>query len=208
MTSPRTRRGRWGANLTVGCAGALALLVGSLAGCIFSTREPESSGGGSGVEWVSPQTLGSALGNMKRALDAKEVINYGRSFSGAHLEMVLDPADLGELGDAASEFESWSAQLEEQRMLGILNATLATLTVAWTVQDSLDESASIRYYKDLGYRLTFVQTPRTVVYSGKADVYFEDDGTGQWFIIKWVDKRDGSSNRTWGWLRARNAVEF
>lgn len=185
--------------------GGLALLL--VAGCLFEPREPEKPGnGGTEIVWVPPITLGNALGNIKRALEAKQTINYGRAFSQAEFIHVLDQADEAELGQ--NEFEDWSATQEEQRMAGILSSTTATLTVFWVPQDSIQESADVRWYDDLNYRLSFRGPAGTVEYSGIVDLYFEDDGTGQWYISRWEDRRDGSSNRTWGWLRARNAVEF
>jgi hypothetical protein len=185
---------------------ALALVVGLCgAGCLFQPRESQAPKPGGEVTWVPPATLGNALGNMKRALDNKQLINYGKSFSPQTFEMVLDPADEAELGQ--NEFATWSASQEEQRMSGILSSAAATLTVHWVPRDSLDLQQT-RYYEDLNYRLEFRSPGGTVEYSGRVDLYFQDDGTGQWFITRWVDKRDGSSNRTWGWLRARNRVEF
>jgi hypothetical protein len=185
---------------------ALALAVGLLgAGCLFQPREPGDPIIGGEVVWVPPATLGNALGNMKRALDNKKLDNYGKSFSPLAFEMVLDPADEAELGQ--NEFTTWSAGQEEQRMSGILSSAAATLTVYWVPRDSLDLQQT-RYYEDLNYRLEFRGPSATVEYSGRVDLYFQDDGTGLWFITRWVDKRDGSSNRTWGWLRARNRVEF
>jgi hypothetical protein len=184
----------------------IALAVALLgAGCLFQPREPVPPGQGGEVVWVPPAALGNALGNMKRALDNKQLINYGKSFSPQSFEMVLDPADEAELGQ--NEFTTWSASLEEQRMSGILSSTPGTLTVYWVPRDSLDLQQT-RYYEDLNYRLEFRGSGGTVEYSGRVDLYFQDDGTGLWFISRWVDKRDGSNNRTWGWLRARNRVEF
>jgi hypothetical protein len=188
--------------------GGLAfLLVLLLAGCLLSTRDGEEPGeNGDVYVWVPPVTLGNALGNMARSLEAGVLTNYGNSFSDDGLEMELDPADLAELGQ--NEFDEWSAAQEEERMAGILNSTEATLEVFWVPEDSIDQSASVRYYEDLAYRLEFSEPTRAVTYSGKVDLWFEDDGTGEWYITKWIDKRDGSPNRTWGWLRARNQVEF
>jgi len=188
-------------------AGALGLILVTLGGgCIFQPREAQDPHQTSGPIWVQPQYLGNALGNMKRSLESKVLINYGRSFSPVSLVMELDPSDLSDLGD--NLFDPWSADQEETRMSGILNQTTATLSVTWTVADSLDESSSVRYYRDLKYRLTFTRGGISVVYSGLVDLYFTDDGTGSWYITKWVDKRDASANRTWGWLRGRNQVEF
>jgi hypothetical protein len=186
---------------------ALALALAA-AGCIFTPREPEKSIGPSGPTWVTPAFLGNQLGNMKRALQSnpKVLTNYGRAFRSGPIVMELDPSDLADTGD--TEFQDWTSSKEEQRMSGILNQAAASLAVAWTVADSLDESSSVRYYRDLTYRLTFTKSGKTAVYSGKVDLYFEDDGTGSWFITRWVDKRDASANHTWGWLRARNRVEF
>lgn len=188
-------------------AGALGLILVALGGgCIFQPREAQDPNTNTGPPWVQPQYLGNALGNMKRSLESKVLTNYGRSFSGTSLVMELDPSDLSDLGD--NPFEPWSSGQEESRMTGILNQTTATLSVTWTVGDSLDESSSVMYYRDLRYRMTFTRGGVSVVYSGLVDLYFTDDGTGSWYITKWVDKRDGSANRTWGWLRGRNQVEF
>lgn len=188
-------------------AGALGLVLVVLAGgCIFEPREAQDPTQVSGPPWVPPLYLGNALGNMKRSLESKVLTNYGRAFSGTSLLMELDPSDLSDLGE--NLFDPWSASQEEARMTGILNGTTATLSVTWTVGDSLDESSSERYYRDLRYRLTFTRSGISVVYSGMVDLYFTDDGTGSWYVTKWVDKRDGSANRTWGWLRGRNQVEF
>ncbi len=205
------RRAPWVALGTRGRArrvalGALLLVLCLPAACLLSTREDEGGGGDTGLVWVPPNAMGNALGNMKRSLQLKNLTNYGRSFSGQHFELVLAEADVSELGQ--NEFLEWSATEEEQRMSGILGSTEAALTVYWSARDSVDESASVRYYRDLTYRLEFREPTRSATYSGKVDLWFEDDGTGLWFITKWVDKRDGSPNRTWGWLRARNQVEY
>jgi hypothetical protein len=188
-------------------AGGLGLFLACLGlGCIFQPRTAEQTGG-TGPAWVQPLSLGNALGNMKRSLENKVLTNYGRSFSDAILEMVLDPTDLSDLGD--NEFVPWSANQEEQRMQGILSQGTLSLSVTWTVRDSLEDSPGLRYYHNLGYRLTFSQGGRSAVYSGLVDLYFTDDGTGSWYITKWVDMRDPeSANRSWGWLRGRNRVEF
>jgi hypothetical protein len=189
---------------------ALALaVVLAAAGCIFQPRTAEDPTGTQQVVWVVPHFLGNQLGNMKRALQSKPAVltNYERAFRTGPLVMELDPFDQADLGD--TEFQDWTAAKEGQRMSGILNQAGATLTVSWTVGDSLQgDGPSILYYKDLAYRLTFTKAGLPVVYSGKVNLYFEDNGTGSWFITRWQDQRDGSANHTWGWLRARNRVEF
>jgi len=192
-------------------AGAALILCGQLAGCLLQTRPDEGPPGGNPndqANWAQPVALGIALGNIKRALEAQQrnLTNYGNSFSDTGFELIIDPADESELG--GNPFTEWSATLEEQRMTGILSSVSAKITLTWTPRDSIDYSSSVRYYQDLVYRLKFEESTRSVTYSGKADVWFTDDGQGQYFITKWVDKRDGSPNRTWGWLRARNQLEF
>ena len=98
------------------------------------------------------------------------------------------PWDLSDLGEPLRTLEQTRKGVHDR----ILNQTTATLSVTWTVGDSLDESASEMYYRDLVYRLTFTKGGISVVYSGKVDLHFTDDGTGSWYISKWVDKRDGS----------------
>lgn len=191
----------------------LALLcLGFAGGCLFTPREPEDPGGGVALpDWVDPTTLGDALGNMERALEAKSLTNYGQSFNeGGEFELIFDITDEGELGDL-SIFESWSGEQEEQRMDGIVAAAAADVEVEWVFTaetDSIDESVSERYYKDLGYNLTFSKGGASATYSGSVDMWFEDNGSGLWFISRWIDKRSHATNMTWGWLRAKNTVEF
>ncbi|MCK4305500.1 MAG: hypothetical protein KAY24_14785 [Candidatus Eisenbacteria sp.] len=187
------------------------LITWALGGCLFTPRDPEDPGnGGTGVVWVDPEVLYDALGNMERALEAKALTNYGASFASGLLEMVLDPGDEADLGE--DQFPDWTKDKEEERMRGILTSTDATLDVEWFftpgVSDSIDESASERYYKDLGYRLTFEEGSKTSVYSGFADLWFQDDGTGLWYVSKWIDKRDDTGNLTWGWLRVQKVVTW
>ena len=186
----------------------LILLALPASGCFLQPREHEPPEDKDLVVWVDPVMLGNALGNMKRSLESesKDLTNYGRSLSEEVFELILDPGDEAELG--GSEFEEWDSIQEGQRMEGILTSTPASLSVFWVPADSLDQGEDVRYYEDLHYRLAFVDGTSSVEYSGRADIYFQDDGTGLWYITKWVDKRDGSSNRTWGWLHARNMVEF
>lgn len=181
----------------------------TLGGCLLETRNPGEPEAPSVCNWITPEALGNGLSNMTCSLEAKVLTNYERTFSEESLEMTLDPADEGELG--GNPMNPWTAAQEAQRMSGILNsarAAAAELTVQWTLSDSVDEGQSQRYYDDLGYRLTFAKGDSVADYSGKVQMWFEDDGTGQWFIVKWIDKRDGSGRRTWGWLRASNRVEF
>lgn len=202
--------------LRTSAGGRLAILalscLGLAGGCLFTPREPEDPGGGVALpDWVDPTALGDALGNMKRALEAKSLTNYGRSFNeGQEFELVFDITDEGELGDL-SNFESWSGSQEEQRMDGIIAAAQADVEVEWVFTaetDSIDESVSERYYKDLGYNLTFSKTGASVTYSGSVDLWFADNGSGLWYISRWIDKRSHATNMTWGWLRAKNQVEF
>lgn len=179
----------------------------SLTGCcLFQTREPPPGDGDGKVQWIPPEAMHIALGNMKRSLEAKVLTNYGLSFSEVILEMIMDLADEGALGD--NPFEVWSRREEEQRMRGILTATDASLVVTWTVGDSIQETANDQYYEDLEYRLEFDLDGQLAIYTGLVDLWFRDSGDGLWHVTRWIDKRDGSANSTWCWLRAVNKVEF
>ena len=185
----------------------LTIVTLSLTGCgLFQTREPSPGDDENKVQWIPPEAMYIALGNMKRSLEAKVLTNYGLSFSDVILEMIMDPADEGALGD--NPFEVWSAREEEQRMRGILMATDASLVVTWTVGDSIQETPSDHYYEDLEYRLEFDLDGQLAIYTGLVDLWFHDSGDGLWHATRWIDKRDGSANHTWCWLRAVNKVEF
>ncbi len=191
---------------------AAGLWIG--AGCLFDPRPAGDPGDDSvSVVWVDPTTLGDALGNMRRALEAKALSNYGRSFNeGGPFDLVFDVSDEGELGDL-SQFATWTGLDEELRMDGIIEAAgeNTVVEVEWVFAaetDSVDESVSERYYKDLGYNLTFTKGGAQVTYSGSVDLWFEDNGSGLWYISRWIDKRTHPTHNTWGWLRAKNTVEF
>jgi hypothetical protein len=188
----------------------LCLLVAAAGGCLFDTRDPEPPDTGEQVRWENPEVKFLALGNMERALEAKELDNYERSFAAA-VEMKLSDED-EQFYNSEEEFPAWSGRKEAERMQLILDGTDATLDVRWYFTpdqpDSVAESATVEYYKDLGYEMTFTQGSQSVVYSGLVDLWFEDDGQGFWYVTKWIDKKDDTANQTWGWLRAKQEVEF
>ena len=72
---------------------------------------------------------------------------------------------------------------------------------------STDQRTQIRFY---AYRVILhaPQISPDTLYQGRADITFFEGGDGQWHITSWVDKRDGSGERTWGYLRRINRVGF
>ena len=144
---------------------AVLLLVGFVGGgCLFSTRDPkEPAGEGEEVRYENPEVKFLALGNMERALEAKQLTNYERSFAD-QVEMKLSDED-EQFYNSEEEFPNWSAGKEGERMQRILDNTSASLNVEWYFTpdqpDSVSESATVEYYQELGYRLTFTQGGQT-----------------------------------------------
>lgn len=170
-----------------------------LAGCsLFDPRDPEDIGGVDQVPWVPPTSMALALSNIERTLEAKSITNYDRSLAD-EFSIVADFGDSLEAPGIAILFAEWGRDQEVATMAEILSNS-GDVTLQWTVRDSENINGSITRYLDLGYRLAFQSESRDTVFSGSADLYFLEDN-GQWFLTRWVDKRDGSGNTTWGMLR-------
>jgi hypothetical protein len=170
-----------------------------MAGCsLFDPRDPEDIGGVDQVPWVPPTSMALALENMERTLEAKSITNYDRSLAD-EFSIVADFGDSLEAPDIAVLFSDWGREQEVATTAEILSNG-GDVSLQWTVRDSENINASITRYLDLGYRLTFQSESGDTAFSGNADLYFLEDN-GQWFLTRWVDKRDGSGNSTWGMLR-------
>ena len=72
---------------------------------------------------------------------------------------------------------------------------------------STDQRTQVRFY---AYHLIIhaPQISSDTLYQGLADITFFQGGDAQWHITNWVDKRDGSGQRTWGYLRRINRIGF
>lgn len=180
--------------------GLLALgLLPFVAGCgLFDPRDPEDTGGVDQVPWIPPTSMALALQNMETTIEAKSITNYDRSLA-QEFEIEPDFSDAQEAPDIVSRFAEWGREDEVTAMAEILSND-GDVSLLWTVRDSITSSSTEAYYEDLGYRLVFQSGTKETVFSGKVDLHFLEDN-GQWFVTRWVDKRDGSGNTTWGMLR-------
>jgi len=72
---------------------------------------------------------------------------------------------------------------------------------------SADQRTQVRFY---AYHLIIhaSQVAPDTLFRGLADITFFQGGDAQWHITNWVDKRDGSGARTWGYLRRVYRVGF
>lgn len=175
----------------------LLVTVAASAGCsLFEPREAEDPGSANQVPWVPPTSLATALSNIERTIEAKSIINYERSLFD---EFIFEPDAVDEVIIGSTFFENWGREDEVAAIRQIID-TEASIALKWTIRDSITVSAEESYYEDLGYELRFQSANLDTVFSGNADLYFRDDN-GQWFVHRWVDKRDGSGNTTWGMLR-------
>jgi hypothetical protein len=198
MTVPRRR---------VGKAVALAWLLAVTAGCIFSNRDPEQ-GTGPQIPLHRSTLPDSVLYNIRVSLEWKSADSYGLSL-GTDFTFEPDPADESEINDPTF-WEGWNRDREIRAFDDILTVPdAARIAFAWPPPiptplggDNPDEV----YYRDLKYelRLTGVASPVTV--SGRVDLYLAE-ANGLWSVSSWVDKRDGSPNRTLGYIRWKGRLE-
>ncbi len=176
-------------------------------GCLFSPRDPGTPENPDPSVWISPTEPEFVLANITEAFSYNRMTNYGRSFHETEVEMIFDPSD--ETSGDISEFMPWDGVQEEARMDAIIPEHLPTIEVTWEIPDDInEESSSIWWYENLGYRLVFVDGSKQVVYEGECDLYFINED-GLWVINRWHDRRkaDGENN-TWGYLRLKNVIEW
>jgi len=107
-------------------------------------------------------------------------------------------------------YANWNRDIETRDVSNLAsNATFHTASFdseyAARVISS-DQRTQIRFY---AYHLVIhASQVSDTLFQGLADVTFFQGADAQWHITNWVDKRDGSGARTWGFLRARYRVGF
>jgi hypothetical protein len=188
---------------------ALALVVTiSLGSCLFTPRDPGNPDDFDPVPWISPDEPEKVLENIAVTFSWNRMTNYGRSFSDETIEMTFDLEDQP-YGDP-TEFDDWTAELEEQRMRGIIPEDVSNIELTWDLSSAelIEDTDTEWHYEDLVYKLVFEKDGLDVVYEGEIYLWFIDDG-GLWYISKWWDeKKTGSENNSWGYLRLKNVIEW
>jgi ketosteroid isomerase-like protein len=190
--------------------GALVVSILIVAGgCgLFKPRDPRP-GGGAVVPCATPNSPNDVVTNiLNHYADALGV--------GCYVDMLDDSfafhPDLTDSSEAIQPnvFVNWNKSVEDQDARAIANkATSRTVVFDSLYANTIvspDQRTVIRFYQ---YHLIVHPAQSTdTLFQGRADITFFQGGNGQWHVTSWVDKRDGSGARTWGYLREINRVGF
>jgi hypothetical protein len=187
-------------------------LVSQMTGCgLFEPRDPRPGGGGPSVNCATPNSPDSVVSNV--------VDHYADLASVSCYTDMLDPsfafhpdvADSNELRPGDTAYVNWTRDVESRNARNI--AADATFHVASFDSEyaarfiSADQRTQIHFY---AYHL-IIRAPDVApdtLFQGLADITFFQGGDAQWHITDWVDRRDGSGARTWGYLRRIYRVGF
>jgi len=189
----------------------LILVLLFVAGCgLFEPRDPRPVGG-PGVNCATPNSPDNVVSNI--------VNHYGELAGTTCYSDMLDvtfafhpdAADSNELAPGDTSYVHWTRDVESRDARNV--AADATFHIAAFDSEyaarviSADQRTQIRFY---AYHLILhaSQVAPDTLFQGLADITFFQGGDAQWHITNWVDKRDGSGARTWGYLRRVYRVGF
>jgi hypothetical protein len=186
------------------------LVLSVLAGCgLFKPRDPRP-GGGPLVDCATPNSPDNVVSNV--------VGHYAERAGVTCYSDMLDPTfafhpDVADSNEALPDtvYAHWTHDIESRVARNVAaNATFHTTSfdseyAARVI--SPDQRTQIRFYN---YHL-IIRAPQVApdtLFRGLADITFFQGNDAQWHITNWVDKRDGSGARTWGYLRRLYRVGF
>jgi len=185
---------------------AAAICLAGLWGCgMFSPRDPVS-GGGPGAVCLTPTNALSVIQNVQA--------NYGLEAGKTCYEQMLDPVfvfhpDAADSIDAIpanpNPYANWNRDVEVDSNSALaLNATFRSVVFDHeyaTASISPDGRTQVRFYAyHLIVKASLVPPPDTL-FQGLADITLVRGATEQWSITTWVDHRDGSGLKSWGYVR-------
>lgn len=182
---------------------AAAVCLGGLWGCgLFSPRDPRS-GGGPGTICLTPTTPSAVVENVR--------VNYALPAGKTCYEQMLDIAfafhpDVADSIEALPDtvYSNWNRDVEVATNSGLAsNGTFRSVAfdseyAAPSI--SPDQRTQVRFY---AYHLIVkasVAVPDTL-FQGLADITFVQGASEEWHITNWVDRRDASGRKSWGYLR-------
>jgi hypothetical protein len=180
-----------------------ALLLG---GCgLFEPRDP-LPGGGPGSGCLTPNNPDNVVTNIVDQYAAIDGITCYTSMLDTAFTFHPDAADSIEaLPDPV--YANWNRAVESD----VAAKLAADATFHFTAFDSQyaapvissDQRTQTRFY---AYHLIVrgpivAQAGSDTLFKGLADITFFQGSDAQWHVTTWVDKRDASGSRTWGYLR-------
>ena len=190
----------------------LALVVAEgavFSGCgLFKPRDPEP--GGAVSDCLAPS--GSAGPNNV----VTNVVSHYASVAGLTCYSSMldtsfafhpDPADSIEA--LPGIFDNWNREDESNDASNIagdasFHSVVLDSQYASPVLSS-DQRTLTRFY---AYHLIVRSSKPDTLYQGRADITFFQSANAEWHITTWIDRRDASGQRTWGYLRSLYRVGF
>lgn len=187
------------------------VLLTVLAGCsLFKPRDPRP-GGGPVVNCATPNIPDNVVANLVNHYADLAGISCYTDMLDASFAFHPDLTDSNELAPGDTSYVHWTHDVEARDARNIAaDATfhIASLDSEYAARViSGDQRTQIRFY---AYHLILhaSQVAPDTLFRGLADITFFQGGDAQWHITNWVDKRDGSGARTWGYLRRVYRVGF
>ena len=187
------------------------LLLVSIAGCgLFKPRDPRP-GGGPGVNCLTPNSPDNVVANLLAHYAELAGTTCYTDMLDAAFAFHPDVTDSNELAPGDTSFVHWTHDVEARDARNVAadaashQVTLPTEYASRVI--SGDQRTEIRFYN---YRVILhaSQVAPDTLFQGLADITFFQGNDAQWHITNWVDKRDGSGARTWGYLRRVYRVGF
>jgi len=194
-----------------GIAAVLSLLtVVLVSGCgLFDTR-PVRPGTGPVVTCLTPNTVDAVVSNVLDQYAVLAGITCYTAMLDTSFAFHPDPSDsLDALPDTV--FAHWTRDVEVRDA----STMAANVTFRIVAFDSLyaptvispDQRTQTRFY---AYHLIVhaSQVAPDTLFQGRADITFFQGSDAQWHVTQWIDRRDASGLRTWGYLRRVYRVGF
>lgn len=175
----------------------LVSLVAS--GCLFEPRTPEEPGEEE-RSWINPTNPRAVFSNLKTGLFEQRNSNYERSLA-MNFTFVPRPEDEITLGGDA--FKDWTKQVEMEMLTRLKGDYPLERSIEFG-QDGNFERESIEVgraeFEGPYVMIIKISDGTEETYSGKAVFYIEDTSQG-WALVKWEDVDVFGSNPTFGYLR-------
>ncbi len=173
----------------------------SLWGCgLFKPRNPEP-GGGVPSDCLTANTPDNVVTNVLAHYAAVNGITCYTSMLDSSFAFHPDPTDSIEA--LPGIFSGWNRNVETNDVSNIASDAkfhAAFFDSQYAVQVlSSDQRTLTRFY---AYHLIVRSSKPDTLYQGRADITFFQSSNAVWHVTEWVDHRDASGLRTWGYLRS------
>ncbi len=164
---------------------------------LFDTREPEEPTGTSSI-WTPPANPSDVLQNLVLAFSLRDEYLYMKSFAQpgyADSAFIFQP-DYSSPSYDSSLFDDWDYYDEQAFIITLFSPDFIPLDSVCSLEFEAEsttpgESPLYREKYFLTIRHTNSNLPKE--YSGRADVRFERNHSGDWVIIRWNDESYGDA---------------